>query len=99
MKKQYKQKEVQALEALFQQARQITQDTVLKNNIRDSGSSVLGNGIKLLVVPPRCRNAVEMTIVRGPFQGNLSNHEALKPALEFLKAQGVDCFYCDGNMD
>lgn len=59
------------------------------NGCDDRGTCVLGAGI-----------AVDGTVaIRQVTQGNMSSHAAAKPAIKFLKEQGIDARWDDGFMD
>jgi hypothetical protein len=80
-------------------AEDIVADTIKKENIVDYGTCVLGAGIKINFIWPRCRKPRERILISQPFQGNVSNYRALKTALDYLQSKGVDCFYDDGRVD
>ena len=96
----YQKQDIEKLRDLISQAQQIVEDTIVKYDIKDLGTCVMDGGIKIYFLPSRARkNFVKATLIRQPFQGNISNFEALQPALKFLQDNGVECFYDDGRMD
>ena len=59
------------------------------NGCDDRGTCVLGAGIE-----------VNGTVrIRQVSQGNMSAHAAAKPAIEFLREQGINARWNDGRMD
>ena len=74
----------------------------LDKTATDTGTCVLGAGIKLKTVRKGQRKYHSSTMFwHAPFQGNVGSYKALKPVLEFLKAEFPQLnFYCDdGVMD
>ena len=69
------------------------------NGFDDRGTCVLGAGIELWVVKPGARTAQPEVLIRQVAQGNVSSHAAAKPAIEFLREQGISARWCDGRMD
>lgn len=69
----------------------------------DQGTSVLGAGISVYYLPPRCRNyqikmiipAIKATKCQGDSVWESSKHEILT----FLKSNGIKAYYEAGNMD
>ena len=84
---------------LLERARQIMHDEHEANGFDDHGTSVLGAGIEVWVVKPGGRVAKPEVVVRQVAQGNVSSHAAAKPAIEFLREQGVNATWNDGRMD
>lgn len=70
---------------------------IIDKKLRDGGTCVMGEGLEVQVLPPRCRNPVMVQVVRQPFQGN--NYQALRYAQEYLKSQGIETKYNQGRMD
>jgi hypothetical protein len=66
---------------------------------RDQGTCVLGAGVAVWYVPPRCRNPVRKILIRAPFQGNVGSYRACERALKLLQSAGVDAFWYDGVID
>ena len=95
--KTYKHKELLNLERLIFNANVLSSRDAQETH--DQGTCVLGSGIALYVVPPRCRNAKMKVVVPGLFQGNVSNRKHLENALKYLQSNGVECFYFDGYID
>lgn len=66
----------------------------------DQGTCCIGKGIQVWYLKPRSRIADRLTIVPCDFvQGNSSAQKSVVPALELLKANGVEAVYYDGQMD
>jgi hypothetical protein len=76
--------------------RMIEQDRGL---FRDEGTCVLGAGIAVYAVPPRCRKPKLTLLIDAPFQGNVGSAKASERALKWLQGQGVEAFWYDGTMD
>ncbi len=66
---------------------------------KDEGTSVLGAGIAVDVVPKRCRIPQRRILIDAPFQGNVGSQHACKRALVLLKIAGLDAYWYDGIMD
>ncbi len=59
------------------------------NGYEDSGTCVIGAGI-----------AIDGTVaIKQVSQGNMSSYAAAKPAIKFLKENGIDAYWDDGRMD
>jgi hypothetical protein len=96
----YKIKDLEEMRELISAARKIVYATIIAEKIKDSGSCTLGAGIYIRLLPKGARkNYVNHRIVDQPFQGNMSNYQALRHAIEFLRENGIDCCYDDGRMD
>ena len=67
---------------------------------KDEGTCCGGKGIEVWFIAPRKRAAKPSNIVRcGWVQGNISAQRTVKPALDYLKAHGIEARYNDGWMD
>lgn len=85
-------------ESYKERCKEIVKETIVKNNLKDGGTCVVGEGIYVWVLPSRRHKIpVKQFIVTQPFQGN--NRPALLPALEYLRKVGVDAHYDCGRMD
>lgn len=69
----------------------------------DEGSCVVGAGISIYFIPPRCRNYRRSYIIRADdvtnCQGSLSWERDIEKVIEYLKNNGIDCHYNGGRMD
>lgn len=78
--------------------KEIVEDTIVTKGLKDGGTCVMGEGIFVWVLPSRRHKyPVKQFLVEQPFQGN--NRPALLPALQYLRAVGVDAHYDCGRMD
>jgi hypothetical protein len=64
---------------------------------RDTGAVVIGSGVAVLYLPPRCRNPVDRVIIEPPGQGDGS--DSVNTPLKFLNRHGVPCFWECGRRD
>lgn len=100
-RKYYTQKDFEESEfvKILLEARKMWNEEVLKYG-EDYGSCILGDCIKVPFLRPRCRNISYATIVASPsVQGSITKEVTVKPILEFLKNNGINCFYHEGHMD
>jgi len=90
----------QALSDVVESIKNIAKDKV-DTTAHDEGTCVLGAGIKFQYLLTRERIARSYCVFRAPFQGNIGSYKALKPVLEFLKAEypQFSFYWDDGNMD
>jgi hypothetical protein len=69
----------------------------------DRGSCIVGDGITVYFIPPKCRKPVEFFIIRSSSvafaQGSLHYEATMQIALDYLKENGVECRYNHGRMD
>ena len=69
----------------------------------DAGTCVLGAGIYVYYLAPRCRRPSQHTIIDVSdvcgAQGSLVWEHSEKEVLTFLREQGLDVHYNPGNMD
>ena len=84
---------------MLERARQIMHDEHEANGFDDRGTCVLGAGIEVWVVKPGGRLAEPEVVISQVAQGNVSSHAAAKPAIEFLREQGINARWNDGRMD
>jgi hypothetical protein len=64
---------------------------------KDEGSCVLGCGISVWWIPPRCRKPQEYMAVHVPGQGDGGN--SVHIPLNYLAMNGIPGFYNPGRMD
>src|SRR5574343_655363 len=76
----------ESLEKVIQTIKELSKDKIDKSAC-DEGTCVLGAGIKFNFLLTKERTARSFTLFRAPFQGNVGSYKALKPVLEFLKAE------------
>jgi hypothetical protein len=84
---------------MLKEAERIMYDAWRANGREDAGTCVLGAGIEVWVVKPGGRIANPEVVIRQVAQGNVSSHAAAKPAIEFLREQGINARWNDGRMD
>jgi hypothetical protein len=84
---------------MLKEAERIMYDAWRANGREDAGTCVLGAGIEIWVVKPGGRIANPEVVIRQVAQGNVSSHAAAKPAIEFLREQGINARWNDGRMD
>ena len=69
----------------------------------DKGSCVLGAGLVVRYLPPRCRRDVEHEIISArdatSAQGSCVWEESKDEVIAFLAARGIVASYACGNMD
>lgn len=67
----------------------------------DRGSCILGEGIYVFAVRPRCRKPERMRLISPPtsVQGEVVRLAGMNEAVAFLRAAGIECFGFCGNMD
>jgi len=88
---------LEALRPLIEEAQARIDE--ISPTIEDIGSCVLGAGVQVYYIAPRCRKVTTQIIATGGPQGNVGISRACAPAIEFLRANGVECRYYDGVMD
>lgn len=88
------------LSEVIERIKEIAKDKIDKT-ATDTGTCVLGAGIKFKFFLTKERNPRSSTIFRAPFQGNVGSYKALKPVLDFLKEEypQLNFFWDDGVMD
>lgn len=97
----YKTQDLQSQEVarLINNAKILVRRDIEDLKIQDQGTCVVGGGIQIEFLPPKCRIPRRIIVVDGPFQGNVSNKKALANALKYLQDNGVCCRYYDGVID
>ncbi len=66
----------------------------------DRGTCVMGAGIAVYQIPPRCKKHRSVIIIDSPlYQGCLTWEASVNEVLDFLRNGGLDCFYAAGMMD
>jgi hypothetical protein len=67
---------------------------------KEPGSCVIGDGFYVHYLPPRCRNPRELKILRTESLVGSLPYESTKDEIhEFLKINGIECFYKWGRLD
>lgn len=73
------------------------------NEHGDVGSCVLGAGIKVEVVPPRCRKPRSLMLISAnevaKCQGSLHWEHNVQEIVNYLRGQGLDVYFDYGRMD
>jgi hypothetical protein len=96
----YQKKDIEDLRHHFDHADELWYDEWVRQGEKSYGSCCTGKAIIINYLPPRCKYPKEYKIVHSPpCQGNQSAYASVGPALEYLKAQGIECSYYDGRMD
>ncbi len=95
----YKDEELKLMEMVIKMAQVITEDTITKHKLKDGGTCMGGAGIAVKYLGPKKKNPVTKVIVHNPFQGGSPSQLALQPALKYLQAHGIECFYEYGWVD
>lgn len=69
----------------------------------DQGTCVLGAGIEIYYLAPRCRRPGKKMIISASricaAQGASVWESSVKEVLEYLRKRGIECQYNSGNMD
>lgn len=102
-----KQSELIKFQPVIEQAKQMWKDLSEKayneDGQADLGSCVLGDGICVLVVPPRCRKEHSITIIPSrevsKCQGSLHYERYVSQVVDFLQENGLDAYYHYGFLD
>lgn len=90
---------LEAIAPLIAKAQAIADAELEKQPRPHEGTCILGAGVALYEIPPRCRNPRHKLVVQVNAQGSIAIERSLKPALEYLEANGVHCYLDHGNMD
>lgn len=101
----YKTKELSQFNELIQNAKtlwvELSHLEYTKNG--DRGCCVLGAGIEIYVLPPRCKHPRTLTIITfnevSPCQGEHAASSVSNAVIEFLKENGLEARYNHGRMD
>ena len=93
----YRDKDLKKFASAIATARAMAEED--RPKYHDQGTCVLGAGIAIYYIPPRCRKAVRDILIGQHFQGNVGSWNVAQRALAYLKEQGLDCFWYDGRMD
>lgn len=92
-----------AIQSVIKMARNLwntrTQEYVKENG--DIGTCVLGAGITVWYIPPRCRRPRELMIIPSPAcaQGSVCWEHSKDEVMEYLKKYGIETNYEWGRMD
>lgn len=69
----------------------------------DVGSCVLGAGIAVWYLPPRCRKPRKKVIINPhvivPYQGSVTWEVSANIIVDYLKKNGIECWFEYGRMD
>lgn len=69
----------------------------------DQGTCVLGAGIAVYCIPPRCRKPIEKILIHAHdvsrAQGSVTWEKSVYGIIDELRAKGLDCYYAQGRMD
>lgn len=93
----YKKEDLKILEPIISLVLIKMDKYIIENGLRDGGTCVMGEGLDIDYLPPRCRKPIRLQIIRQPFQGN--NFKALDYARKLLKESGINVYYNHGRMD
>lgn len=103
--KDYRPEDLAKLQNVIWNARDKWRALCEKNlkNFGDTGTIVMGAGIAISYIPPRCRYARSHIIIHANevsrCQGALNWETNISSILDFLRANGVDAYYEPGRMD
>ena len=75
----------------------IEADRLWKKHYKDDGSVVIGAGIAVLYLPPRCLNPKEKIVISSPGQGDGS--DSVNIPLNLLALYGIGAWFEPGRMD
>lgn len=103
--KVHKPKEVESMKPFIEEAKaewaRLAKETYERSG--DQGSCVIGDGIKIYWIPPRCKLPRERMIIASNevshCQGSLHYEAHADTILKRLRANGIDAHYCSGRMD
>jgi hypothetical protein len=92
--------DVAKLRHVLQAAQDIWYSTWTDQGRKDEGTCCGGKGIEVWYLGPRKRSAEPRRVIPCTWvQGNLSASRSVQPALDYLKANGIEASYDDGWMD
>jgi hypothetical protein len=96
----YQEKDLNRLRNAGAAAEMIWRREWLAQGGKDEGTCTLGKALEVYYLRPRARRPSSLSIASGDFvQGNVAAYKSAKPALEYLRAQGLMVEYNDGVMD
>lgn len=96
----YQSQDLEKLEPIFLKAYEIWLNEWKKEGSRDCGSCCTNKGISVRYIEKRKKYSTTKLIVESPpVQGNTAVSGCVKPALDFLHSQGIECFYDAGYSD
>jgi hypothetical protein len=102
IQKYYTKKDLEKFKDIVDEARNLWQNLMYEyHSIHgDVGTCIIGNGIKVTYLAPKCRIPKDMKIIspRG-YQGSLVMDTTASKIVEFLKSKGIECYYDSGSMD
>jgi hypothetical protein len=96
----YQPDDIQTHRDAIKTAENIWYDEWQKQGAKDEGTCCGGKGIEVWFLDKRKRFAQPRNIIRCSWvQGNLSASRSVQPALDYLRANGIEASYNDGWMD
>lgn len=96
----YQPKDLERLRKHGDEASELWYSEWHKQGSNDNGTCCGGKAIRVWYLDKGKRIPTEKAIVRCTWvQGNTSASQSVKPALDYLKAQGIEAEYYDGWMD
>ncbi len=91
--------------ATIKEARDMWEASCIQNfkDDGDNGSCVLGAGIYVMHIAPRCRTPKKLTIISASSvahaQGSVNWEKGREKIIDFLKEKGIDVGYDWGTLD
>ena len=96
----YQPKDLDRLKEHGEQAARLWFDEWQRQGAADHGTCCAGKSLRVWFIDKGKRIPCELPIARCNWvQGNLAASRSVKPALDYLKAQGIEAEYYDGWMD
>jgi hypothetical protein len=107
MRKSYRQSDLDTIQATIDVARTmwcyLSKQEFDRQGRKDWGSAIIGDGIGIMFIAPRCRTPRLHLIISArevQFAQGCAHYEPAGSAVvEWLQKQGVDAFYVYGRMD
>jgi len=100
--KNYRRKDLEKFVPFFNEAQQTWREKTVAHVKKhgDTGTCIIGDGIFVNYIPPRCRKAKPLKVVSPQGAQGSYNYEQFKDEImEYLRREGVDCYYRWGRMD
>lgn len=101
----YKENFIAEKNSVIRQAKQMWAERCAEyvKNYGDRGTCVLGAGIEIDFIPPRCRTPRRMMLISASSvcnaQGSIVWEDSKDEIINFLRENGIECRYAWGNMD
>jgi hypothetical protein len=96
----YQPADIERLMGVLREAQEIWYAEWVRQGRVDSGTCCGGKGIEVWFLGKRKRSAEPRKVIACSWvQGNLSASCSVQPALDYLKANGIEAEYNDGWMD